>query len=541
MTRFTTGGDALAESLIAQGVTTMFGIPGIQLDAACDGLYYRRDRIKFICARNEQAVTYMADGYARSTGREGVGMVVPGPGLLNALAGLATAYATNSRVLLIAGQIATDKIGKGEGVLHEIPDQSGIVARLSKWTACATSAEQIPSLVEEAFRQLRSGRPRPVVLEVPPDVLAAPIPANLEIPPYVEGEPVRASESTLKAAAAMIANSKRPLLYAGSGVRGAHASEELTVFAHLINAPVVVTEDARGVIDARDSLAFDPLAFRKLRESSDLIISVGSRCLGSIGGPLNTAGTPYICINVDEADLGAPRTPALTVHSDAKVALASLTELLADYQPSVNRTDEFAAVRAFVTDSLEAVAPQRAYMNAIRSNIPDNAVYVTELTQVGYVSGICYPAYAPETYINPGYEGTLGYGFSTALGAQAADLERTVVSISGDGGFAWTMQELSTMAKYELPLIAVVFNDGYYGNVRRIQKNEYGGRFFATDLKDPDYMKLADAYGIKGRRVTSAEELNAVMAEEVAAHEPVLIEARVGEFPSPWKLIHEGI
>lgn len=180
-------------------------------------------------------------------------------------------------------------------------------------------------------------------------------------------------------------------------------------------------------------------------------------------------------------------------------------------------------------------------MNAIRGNIPDDAVYVTELTQIGYVSGICYPAYAPETYINPGYEGTLGYGFSTALGAQAADMDRTVVSISGDGGFAWTMQELSTMAKYELPLIAIVFNDGYFGNVHRIQKNTYGGRFFASDLKDPDYMTLAEAYGIKGRRVTGADELAAVMREETAAHEPVLIEVRVGEFPSPWALIHEGI
>ena len=540
MTRFTTGGDALAEALIAQGVTTMFGIPGIQLDAACDALYYRRDRIRFICARNEQAVTYMADGYARSTGKEGVGMVVPGPGLLNALAGLATAYATNSRVLLIAGQIATDKIGKGEGVLHEIPDQSGIIPHLSKWSACATSAEQIPSLVEEAFRQLRSGRPRPVVLEVPPDVLAAPIPPDLAIAPYVSGEAVKPAEDTLRRAADMIAASARPLLYAGSGVRGAHASQALTDLAHLLNAPVVVTEEARGAIDARDPLAFDPLAFRKLRESADLIVSGGSRCLGSIGGPLNTAGTPYICINVDEADLGAPRKPALAVHSDAKYALERLTALMEGYRPAA-RDEEFKAARDFVADSLEAVRPQLAYMNAIRGNIPDDAVYVTELTQIGYVSGICYPAYAPETYINPGYEGTLGYGFSTALGAQAADMDRTVVSISGDGGFAWTMQELSTMAKYELPLIAIVFNDGYFGNVHRIQKNTYGGRFFASDLKDPDYMTLAEAYGIKGRRVTGADELAAVMREETAAHEPVLIEVRVGEFPSPWALIHEGI
>lgn len=160
-----TGGRLLVESLVNQGVSTVFGIPGVQLDAAADALYDVADQIRFVCARNEQATTYMADGYARSTGGVGVAMVVPGPGVLNALAGLATAYATSSRVLLLAGQVETRAIGRGWGALHELPDQSGILARLTKWSGLARSADEVGELVEEAFRQLRSGRPRPVALE----------------------------------------------------------------------------------------------------------------------------------------------------------------------------------------------------------------------------------------------------------------------------------------------------------------------------------------------------------------------------------------
>lgn len=544
MTRFTTGGDALAESLIAQGVDTIFGIPGVQLDAACDALYYRKSRIHYICARNEQAVTYMADGYARSSGREGVGMVVPGPGVLNALAGLATAYSTNSRVLLICGQVDKCQIGKGDGVLHELPDQTGIIARLCKWHALAENAEDIPGLVAEAFRQLRSGRPRPVVLEIPPDVLAAPIPADLAIPSYVEPEPVRPDTAVLRQTAERIAKAKRPLIYAGGGVRAAGASEELTALAHLLGAPVVVTENGRGDIDADDPLAFDQVVFRKLRETADLIIAVGSRFVGSFGGALNVNNVPYICVNADEADLTGPRHPEIAVYADAKPALAGLVALLGpdglDYQPG-DRTAEIAAAREWSDKTLAQLDPQREYLDVIGRVLGEDGVFVSEYTQIGYAAAICMPRHSPETYIGPGYEGTLGFGFATSLGVQAAAPDRRVVSVNGDGGFSWTMQELSTMRRFGLAVATVVFNDGYYGNVRRIQNGNYGGRVFSSDLTDPDYMKLAEAFGIAHARAFDPEELGRELEKALASRTPTLIEVPVANFPSPWNLVHEGI
>ena len=573
MTRFTTGGDALAEALIAQGVDTIFGIPGVQLDAACDALYYRKAQIRYICARNEQAVTYMADGYARSSGREGVGMVVPGPGVLNALAGLATAYSTNSRVLLICGQVDTPQIGKGDGVLHELPDQTGIIARLCKWHALAKHAEDIPGLVAEAFRQLRSGRPRPVVLEIPPDVLAASIPANLAIPGYVEPEPVVPADEVLRRAAERVARSQRPLIYAGGGVRAAGASKELTELAHLLGAPVVVTENGRGDIDADDPLAFDQVAFRKLRETADLIIAVGSRFVGSFGGELNVNGMPYICINADAADLTGPRHPEIAVLGDAKVALAKLVELLGGvdgesagdgesssesagaaagddaavvaqsvvvYRPA-DRSEELAEVRAWSDRTLAQLDPQREYLDVIGRVLGKDGVFVSEYTQIGYAAAICMPRHSPETYIGPGYEGTLGFGFATSLGVQAAVPDRRVVSVSGDGGFSWTLQELSTMRRFGLAVAAVVFNDGYYGNVRRIQNGNYGGRVFSSDLTDPDYMKLADAFGIAHARVFDPQELGRALEKALASRTPTLIEVPVADFPSPWNLVHEGL
>lgn len=536
-----TGGDLLAESLIAQGVDTVFGIPGVQLDAAADALYHRTDRVRFICARNEQATTYMADGYARSTGREGVAMVVPGPGVLNALAGLATAYAANSRVLLIAGQIDSHAIGKGLGALHEIPDQSGVLERLTKWTALATDAAQIPGLVAEAFRQLRSGRPQPVALEVPPDVLAQLVDAeSVEIPAYVAPSPVVADPALIEQAAELLARSERPMIVVGGGALAADAHAEILALAEKLEAPVLMTENGRSAIDARHRLAFDVLAIRELRERADAVLAIGSRFVTTFGTRMDTGDAAVVLLNAEAADLGDPRQPTLAIHADAKSGAAALAAALPDVaRPS--RADELDATRAWLADRFADIAPQRAFLEAIRAALPENGVFVSEFTQVGYAASACYPAYQPRTYIGPGYQGTLGYGFATALGVKAADEARAVVSVNGDGGFSWTLQELSTAKRYGIGLITVVFHDGFYGNVRRIQKGRYGARYFASDLTNPDYQQLAHAFGIASTRVFTPDALQAAVAAAIEANEPILIEVPVGEFPSPWHLIHEGI
>src|SRR6266496_2142432 len=330
-----TGGQLLVDALAHQGVRTIFGIPGVQLDTAADALYQAADRISFFCARNEQATTYMADGYARSTGTPGVAMVVPGPGVLNALAGLATAYSANSRVLLLAGQIDSRLIGKGYGALHEIPDQAGILSRLTKWTGTVRRADDIPALVTRAFTELRGGRPRPVALELPPDVLAASTGAGTG--EYAEPSPVPPSDADVERAARLLLAAKRPLIYVGGGVLAAGASAALTELAEVLEAPVLVSENARGAIDARHRLAFDGLALRAFRTDADLVLGVGTRFMTTFGRQIDVGRAALVLLNADPADLGEPRAAELAIHADAGLGLRALAAVGRQPAPGVTR------------------------------------------------------------------------------------------------------------------------------------------------------------------------------------------------------------
>lgn len=532
----TTGADLLMECLTANGIKDIFGIPGVQLDPAIDAIYRRSGSISFTCVRNEQAATYMADGYARASGGVGVAMVVPGPGTLNALAGLATAYATSSPVLLIAGQIPVRLIGRELGALHEIPDQTGILQRLTKWTGLARSAEQIPDLVAKAFHELRSGRPRPVALEVPMDVLASPV-SGLE-PQVASWQTVGPTDKQIDDAVHMLQSAARPVIIAGGGTNNKEGADAVRNLAEIIGAPVVCTAESRGVMPADHHLAFDPLSLRRFRETTDVVLAVGTRLTTSRGTVVNTGSAPLILINVDENDLGAPRQPSLAIRSDASTALTRLAQKL-DSTRNLDRGAEFAEIRSWSSKLMESIAPQQEFLHAIRDALPRDGIVVNELTQIGYVANLCYPAFQPRTFIGPGYQGTLGSGFATALGVQAAKPGVPVVSINGDGGFSWTMQELSTARRYNLPVSIVVFNDSAFGNVKRIQGSRFGGRYLASDLENPDYLTLAKAFGIAAESVTTPDGLRDCLRRSIARGAPTLIEVPVGEFPDPWPLIHE--
>jgi acetolactate synthase-1/2/3 large subunit len=535
-----TGGQLLCEALIRQGVRMIFGIPGVQLDLFTDALHAAGDRITFVCARNEQATTYLADGYARSTGAVGVAMVVPGPGVLNAMAGLATAYATNSRVLLLAGQIDSAAIGKGYGALHEIPDQTGMLRRLTKWTGTARQAADIPGLVTRACTELYSGRPRPVALELPPDVLAST--AGAMVDGYVRPVPAAPDQAEIERAAAVLRSSRRPVIYAGGGVlaAGDAAATALAELAEALEAPVLVSENGRGAIDARHRLAFDGLALRAFRADADVVLGVGTRFLTTFGGELDIGSAALVLLNADPADLGPPRRAVATVCADAGPGLRALADAVGK-PPRASRAEEFRQVRMWVERCFADIAPQREYVAAIRSALPDDGIFVSEYTQVGYAASACFPTYHLRGYIGPGYQGTLGFGFATALGVKAANPARAVLSVTGDGGFSWTMQELSTAKRYSIGLVTVLFNDGHYGNVRRIQRDRYGGRYFASELTNPDYRLLAEAFGIGYARAHDPAALSGALREALPAGQPALIEVPVGDFPSPWHLIHERV
>ena len=531
----TTGGQALVEQLRREGVEIVFGIPGVQLDWAVDALCDAASDIQFIVPRHEQATSYMADGYARTTGKEGVCMVVPGPGMLNALAGLATSWACNARVLFIAGQIPSPTIGKGFGMLHEIADQSGILKSLTKWHGIARTPAEIPALVHEAFAQLRSGRPQPVAIELPPDILQGLI-EDVQYFDAAPFAPVPVDPSAAKRAAELLGAAKFPVIYAGGGTR--EAGEALRALAERLQAPVVMTEGARGSVSARHPLALTTLGGRCVLPHADVVLVTGSRFLDGVAKPVFASpACQLIYLNIDEASFAAPRQAGLNLHGDVRLGLEAIGAVLdARVQPP-SRVEDVAKVRAWEDAQTGAIKPQSDYVAVLRDHIADDATLVSELTQVGYFSNIAYKVHAPHGLVTPGFQGTLGYGFPTALGVAAGAPDRRTVSITGDGGFGWALQELATAAKYQFNLTTVLFADGRFGNVQRIQKRVFG-RTFAVELQNPDFQKLAQAFGVRSERVDSPAGLAAALKAAEIAGGPSLIEVQVGEMPSPWALIH---
>lgn len=532
-----TGGQALARSLLREGVSTIFGLPGVQLDWAFDALYEERERVRVVHPRHEQATAYMADGYARTTGKVGTCMVVPGPGLLNASAALSTAYACSSPVLCVSGQIPSDLIGVGRGVLHEIPEQLRMIASVTKWAARAMQPEEIPGVVREAFRQLNTGRPRPVEIEIPPDVLQRSGDVVLLDPAAVER--TVADPDLLDRAARALGRSSRPVIFVGGGVISANAGAELTLLAELLEAPVIPSNNGKGAISDRHYLAQSPIALPDLLADADVVLAVGTRFVQPTVGLWPADINPTIIqIDVDPSEIGRNLKPALGIVGDAKLSLTELLEKVPRHsQRRDSRRDELTALKRSCVDRLNAIQPQAVLAEAIRAELPDDGILVSEMTQVGYWAGAGYPVYQPRTFITSGYQGTLGAGFATALGAKVGNADRPVVSISGDGGFMFSVQELSSVVRHGIGVVAVVFDDGAYGNVRRTQREAFEGRTIASDLRNPDFVKLAEAFGLRGVRAEGATALRSALHEALRADEPALIVVPVTEMPSMWPVL----
>jgi len=536
--RTMTGGQALAASLRQEGVETVFGLPGVQLDGAFDALYEARDAIRVLHTRHEQAAAYMADGYARATGREGTCLVVPGPGLLNASAALSTAYACNSSVLCVTGQIQSDLIEFGRGLLHEIPHQLEMIRSVVKHAARATTPAEIPGVVREAFVQMRSGRPRPVEIEIPPDVLVATAAVEL-LPPAPPRARSAGDPDLLERAAKLLGAAKQPVIYAGGGIHRAQAWDELLALAEVLQAPVITSNNGKGAISDRHYLAHGPVSGMELLPRADVILAVATRFVDPATSRWRITHDPTVIqLDVDPAEIGRNYPVAVRLVADAKAGLAALTERAARHagrRPS--RETELSALKRAAAAKINRVQPQAGFGLAIRSALPDEGIVVTEMTQIAYWANAGFPVYGPNTYLTPGYQGTLGFGFTTALGAKVGRPEVPVVSINGDGGFGFTLNELATMAQHEIAAVAVVFNDGAYGNVKRIQQQQFGGHTIASELRNPDYVKLAAAFGVAGRRVETPAALESALREAFRANEPTLIEVPVGPMPSPWQAL----
>jgi acetolactate synthase-1/2/3 large subunit len=536
----TTTADAVVGSLAAHGIDTVYALPGVQNDHLFDALYRAQNtaqnRVRTVHTRHEQGAAYMALGAALATGKPQAFAVVPGSGLLNAGAALLTAYSMNAPVLALVGEIPEGDIGRHLGHLHELRDQAGVIARLVDHSDRIRAPEDASRLVAAAMHAMGSGRRGPAALACAIDVWGKPGAVTLQ-PPLAPHEPA-IDDDAIRDAAKHLGAAKNPMIICGGGAQG--AAPEVTELAARLGAPVLGYRRGRGVLDSRYALSVTlPLA-HELWPKVDVVLGVGTRMLMQQRQWGIDDDLTVIRVDSDPDEPARLRPPAVALIGDAAPILRRLIDALPGHNAKrASRHAEITARQAAWRKTLaKALRPQVAFLDAIRAELPIDGIYVDEVTQIGFAARLAFPVYKPRTFLSPGYQDNLGWGFATALGAQHARPDVPVVSINGDGGFMFTANELATAVRHRIPLVSIVFNDGAFGNVRRIQEEAYGKRLIACDLADPDFVRFAKSFGAAAERATSPKALRAALKRAFKRRGgPTLIEVPVGAMPSPWPYI----
>lgn len=539
-----TGGEAIVRALIANGVKTVFGLPGAQMYPFFDALHRHSGAIRTIGTRHEQACAYMAFGHARSTGRPGVFSVVPGPGVLNTFAALATAAGCCAPVLCVTGQVPSAFIGKGRGHLHDLPDQLAALRSVCKWAARIERVADAPAVVDEAFRQMLSGRPGPVAIEMAWDVMAMTDAVECLPPALLPAAPPPDPDAIARAAD-LLAAAKRPMLFLGTGAQG--AVEEVRALCEALGSPATAFRGGRGIVPESSALGLSSYAASTLWAEVDVAVGIGTRMempfmrwadmMALIDAP--QAPPHIIRIDIDPAEMTRLRVHAPVV-ADAAAGARALIEALRERGVTRKDISYLAAAKAAAAKKTSIVRPYIDYLDVIRASLHDDGFFVEELCQIGFTSFFGYDVRAPRTYVSAGFQGTLGFGFMTALGVKAANPGRPVVSVAGDGGFLFGIQELATAVQYDLGVVTIVFNNSAYGNVLRDQDTRFGGRVIGAELTNPDFMDLAKAFGVTCHRVDLPAALAGVLPAALAANRPALIEVTIDRATevNPWPFIH---
>jgi acetolactate synthase-1/2/3 large subunit len=535
-----TGAQAIIRALRSHGIDTVFGLPGGQLDHLFDAMFQEGPALRVFHTRHEQGAAYMAYGYSASTGRVGVYTVVPGPGLLNTTAALSTAWANNAKVLALSGQLHAAGIDSGYGHLHEIPDQLGLIRHLTKWAQRIELPGDAPAAVAQAMQALHTGRPRPVELEMAMDVMGqtaevTPLPARDRYPrPPVDLD-------AIGAAAALLGRAERPLIFIGSGALD--AGEPLRAVAEALQAPVVAFRKGRGVIDERHHLSQTWPGGHRFWAQADVVLAVGTRLMLPLTAWGKDSDLKIVRIDIDPDEIGRICAPEVGILADAYDALSALVPALERRNRARrDRAEELAAFKTGLEAEFRAHVPeQMAWLDAIRDVLPEDGIFVDEVTQVGFTSWYGFKVYRPRQFVTAGYQGTLGYGYATALGVVAGNPGKRVVQVSGDGGFMFNVQELATAVHHRLPLVTIVFNDNTFTNVQRQQDEWFEGRRICSDLSNPDFVRLAEVFGATGLRAHTPQELRKALAQGFSAGGPVIIEVPITRrMATPWRFILLG-
>lgn len=525
--------DLIIKRLQSYQVTHIFGYPGGQLTPLYDALF-RVDSPRHILARDEQGAAFMADGYARATGKPGVCLAVCGPGVLNALTPLATAYTDSIPMLLISGQIYKKGAGLRSGYYHE-NEQLRACETCVKWLARIENTEEIIDNVDEAFQQMTSGRPGPVVLEIPLDVLREEVP-SVELPALPKSStPLAPTEHEIDKLVTLIDSWQRPILMVGGGVITANAESQLQQLAERLGAPVFHTAMGKSALSSAHPLlagmcwqvATSDLTGMEQNFSPQLRESDGMLAIGCRFSQLGTGNwtAPYpkslAHIDIDAEEIGRHYPATIGLQADARIAL----EMLLDALPAESRQAWTDAKRRGVEEMWKLEG--RDFITPIRRALPEDAILIPDVTRLAYLMMVEMPIYQPRTFLHPAGYVTMGYGIPAALGARTAYSERPIVTIVGDGCFMMTALELATSAQEKLPIVVVLMNDGSLTLIKALQQRRFGERYIGVDLHNPDFALFAQSFGVQHQAVRTGEELEESLREAIKQPVTTLIEVKL--------------
>lgn len=552
-----TGAQAIIASLEAEGVDTIFGYPGGQAIKIYDALYDSK-QIHHVLARHEQGATHMADGYARATGKVGVVLVTSGPGATNTVTGIATAYMDSIPMVVITGQVTRGVIGTDS---FQESDIVGITMPVVKHSFLLQSTDDLTRTFREAFYIASTGRPGPVLIDIPSDLSGAEMvfhyPDSVNLPSY---KPTyRGNARQVKQAAELIEKAERPLIYAGGGIVTSHACAELTELAERMQIPVVTTLMGKGAMRCSNPLNLGPVGMHGSKYANmavtecDLLIAVGARFSDRVTGKVSEFAphAKVIHIDIDPAEIGKIINPVVPIVGDAKVVLAAINERLAkaDAQP-IDRTwvddvfswrERWPFYTSDFSDYPNAIAPEVVLHKLSQKLDPEASIVTTEVGQHQMWAHQNIHREHARTFISSGGLGTMGFGFPAAIGAKIGCPESEVVCVAGDGSFQMNSQEMATAKINDVPVKVLIIDNRALGMVHQWQSLFYNKRYSFTELADnPDFVKLADAYGWRARRVEKPEDVDAALDEMLASKEPYLLDVMIPRDQTVYPMVAPG-
>jgi acetolactate synthase-1/2/3 large subunit len=551
-----TGAEIFIESLKREGVKTVFGLPGGVVLKIFDVLYGEKE-LELVLVRHEQAAVHMAEGYARATGRAGVALVTSGPGATNTVTGLVNAWMDSCPIVVFTGQVSTSMIGNDA---FQEADIVGISRSCTKYNFLVKDVADLARTIKEAFYIATTGRPGPVLVDLPKDVSMATAEFIYPESVYIRGynPTYKGNKWQIKQAADAILKSRRPMLYIGGGVINSGAAEEVRELAELTQLPVTMTLMGLGGFPGNHSLSMGMLGMHGSYATNmavhhcDLLIAVGARFDDRVTGKIDqfVPNAKIIHIDIDPTSIRKNIAVDIPIVGDVKHVLRELNQLLQARsngdlkdlrRPWFAQIDAWRAEHPLAYRQDDKIIKPQYVIEKISELTRGEAIIATDVGQHQMWTAQFYKFLHPHTFLNSGGLGTMGYGFPAALGAQKAFPDRLVVAIVGDGSFQMNLQELATAAAYDLPVKVAIINNRFHGMVRQWQQTFYGGRYSSSRLEhSPDYVKLAEAYGLTGLRASRPSEVESVLAEAFQSRHPIIMDFIVDPYENCYPMVPAG-